>query len=114
MKISFSRATPSADLIDILSSISSVPVLASIALEWWCSFPFESSLQNSWDRLDGLLSQMAEKTTVEGGLVLTFARWQGDWAPEVLLPKFGEVGKIIIDRLDPETWPWEGLEVTLV
>ena len=50
---------------------------------------------------------MAEKTTVEGGLVLTFARWQENWAPEVLLPKFGEVGKTIVDRLDPNTSPWE-------
>ena len=105
LEIYFIKTTPSAHVIDTLSSISSVPVLAFITLDCLCLFPFK--FRNSWDRLDGLLSQMAEKTTVEGGLVLTFARWQENWAPEVLLPKFGEVGKTIVDRLDPNTSPWE-------
>ena len=41
------------------------------------------------------LVQMAKNTTVEGGLVLTLTSWPEKWAPEVWLPKFGEVGKIV-------------------
>ena len=102
LRISFPNITPSAELIDILSSISSSPVLAFITLEWLWPFSFESNLQNYWDHLDGFLSQMAKNTTVRGGLVLTFARWQGGSAPEVLLPKFRKVGKIVIDPFNPK------------
>jgi hypothetical protein len=44
--------------------------------------------------LDEWLALVAKNATVEGGVVLTLARWQEDRVPGVL-PKFREVGKII-------------------
>lgn len=40
---------------------------------------------------------MAKNTTVEGGLVLTLTRWRKreQLVPETLLPKFGEIAKIV-------------------
>ena len=80
-------------LIDVLSSISSAPALASITLD--CGhWPNSGS---DLDHLDIWLTQMAKNATVKGGLVLTLALSQGGkLVPEMLFPKFGEVAKTIV------------------
>ena len=85
-------------LIDVLSSISSAPALASITLDCGHWPNSGSDLPTAWNHLDIWLTQMAKNATVKGGLVLTLAQWQeqGKLVPEMLFPKFGEVAKIIV------------------
>lgn len=97
LKICVHGGIPSPHLINALSSIFSVPVSTSVALECWWNFPMVPDPSNSWDRLDRWLSQMARSTTVEGGLVLTLAFWQSRGVPEGFLPRFRETGKINTD-----------------
>ena len=104
LKIYVDGTVPSSRLVKTLTSIStsSVPALASITLQCWWWSPFEPDRSSiSWDKLEGWLIEMAESATFEGGLVLTLTRWREDRDPEVLFPKFKEVGKIITDSLAP-------------
>ena len=89
--------SPSPQLIDILSSISSVPALASISIEcsYW-SHP-EPGPSNTWAKLDGWLVQMAKNVTVEGGLVLTLMRWPRGERVGEFLPNFMKFGKVNTD-----------------
>ena len=93
LRIYFPRGTPTVHLIDILSSISSVPALSSITLGRWMRFTFEPDYASTWDHLDAWLVQTGRNATVEGDLVLALTSWRRDRVPEVLLPRFREVGK---------------------
>ena len=109
LKIYVDGRVPSPRLIRTLTSIStsSVPVLTAITLQCWWWSPFEPDRSSiAWDELEGWLVEMAKNAVVEGGLVLTLTRWREDWVPEVLFPKFKEVGKIITNSLDPNTRQW--------
>ena len=98
LKLYTSGRSPSPCLRDIMVSISSAPVLASVALQcWWCFLPEFHPPWDAWDRTDVLLARMAKNAVVEGGLVLTLADWRGDEVPKALFPKFKEVGKIKAD-----------------
>ena len=92
------RRNPSPQLIDVLSSISSVPALASISIEctdWPRPEPGPPSI---WADLDGWLVRMAKNITIKGGLVLTLMGWpQEGGQVEVFFPKFREVGEINTD-----------------
>ena len=101
MKISGRAPVP--NLISILSSISSAPVLASIELQCWWKFPLEPDSLNAWDCLDKWLTQMANNTTAEGGLVLTLKRMHRNQVPEFFLPGFRRVGKINTDPSEINT-----------
>ena len=99
LEIFVAGRNPSPHLINTLYPISSVPALASIVLGRQL-FTFEPVASIGWDHLDKWLVQRADSATVEGGLVLTLTRWRENWAPEVLLPRFSVVGKIITDLLN--------------
>ena len=88
---------PSPCLIHTLSSISSAPVLTSVAPDCWWHFPLGPGSPNIWDRLDKWLSHMAKNSTVGGGFVMTLERWRGNLVPEEFLPGFRKVGKIKTD-----------------
>ena len=98
LRVFIFQGTPSPQLIDVLSSISSVPALASISIEppvWSSPGPHPST---TWGDLDRWLVRTAKNVTVEGGLVLTLMRWPYQYPAEVLFPKFREAGKIRTDR----------------
>lgn len=97
LRVYFPKSTPSVHLIDILTSISSVPVLASITLGRRMQFSFEPDLSRSWDHLDTWLVQICRNAMIEvkGDLVLALTMRREDRYPKVLLPKFKEVGKFI-------------------
>ena len=75
LHISFGRNTrPSPQLINILSSISSTPSLASISIQhflWYTSV----NLDEQWIDLDRCLARIAKNATVEGGLTLVLKKW---------------------------------------
>ena len=58
LKIRVCGDAPSVHLVNILSFISSVPVLVSIFLECWAPLRSEPGPSNTWDRLDEWLVQM--------------------------------------------------------
>ena len=97
LKISVCGDAPSFHLVNVLSFISSVPVLVSIFLECWAPLRSEPGPSNTWDRLDEWLVQMDNSATVEGGLVLELIPWGEIGSLGEFLPKFEEVGKIIYD-----------------
>ena len=97
LRILVSPLGPSPQLIDVLSSISSVPALASISVECTNWPRPEPGSSNTWADLDGWLARMAKDTTIEGGLVLTLMGWSQGKQVEVFFPKFREVGEIITD-----------------
>ena len=99
LKIHICGCYPSPQLVNTLSSISSAPALASIDLECWWWFLSGSVPSGTWDRLDTWLARMAENAIVEGGPVLTLARWEDNQGSRALFPKFKEVSKI---KTDPE------------
>ena len=88
---------PSPCLIHTLSSISSAPVLTSVAPDCWWHFPLGPGSPNIWDRLDKWLSHMAKNSTVGGGFVMKLERWWGNLVPEEFSPGFRKVGKIKTD-----------------
>ena len=96
LKIFITGHDPSPRLISTLSSISSVPALASIALESWWEFPSEPN-STTWDHLNKWLSRMAENCTVEGGLVLIIKGRREKPVPDWFLPAFRKAGKIYTD-----------------
>ena len=102
LKIIVPGRPPSPHLVNTLSSISSVPALVSITLKRWPQPNPGSDIPTTWNGLDGWLARVAKNATIEGGLVLTLARWPENLAPEVL-PEFREVGKIITTPLYPKT-----------
>ena len=84
--------SPSPQLLDALSSISSAPALASISIEAIWSLPVsDCSPYTAWANLDGWLVKIAKNAAVE----LTLIRWwDGKYPAAVLFPKFAEAGKI--------------------
>ena len=58
---------------------------------------------NSWGYLDGRLSHMAKKATVQGGLVLTFKQWRENRLLEAFFPEFCKVCKINTDSFGVDT-----------
>ena len=58
---------------------------------------------NSWGDLDGRLSHMAKKATVQGGLVLTPKQWRENRLLEPFLPEFRKVCKINTDSFGVDT-----------
>ena len=89
---------PSIELIDILSSMSSVPTLASISIERPCWSLPEPVPPHTWAHLDEWLTRMAKNTTIKGGPVLTLRRWPyGENLVDAFLPNFREAGKINVD-----------------
>ena len=95
LRICFPRGTPSAHLIAILSSFSSVPALTFITLGHLMGFTPEPEPSSNWDDLDRWLVRIGRNTTVEGDLVVALTRRREDRVPEVLLPRFRELGKIV-------------------
>ena len=94
LRIYFLESSPSTHLITILSSISSVPALTSITLGRWIGFIPEPVPSSNWDHLDRWLVQIGRSATVEGDLMVALTRRQEGRIPEVLLPKFIQLGKI--------------------
>ena len=99
LKIFVAGYSPTPDLVNALSSVSSVPALVSVTLSCGCWSRPGSNLSTTWDILDERLAQMAKDAGVKGDLVLTLARYPQGRTWE-MLPKFGEVAKIIIEPLD--------------
>ena len=95
LEIYFPRSTPSAHLIAILSFISSVPALTSITLGHWMGLTREPAPSSTWDDLDRWLVRIGRNARVEGDLVLALTGRREDQVPEVLLPRFREVGKFV-------------------
>ena len=95
LRMCFLRSTPSAHLISILTSISSVPALTSITLGNWRQFGFEPGPSSTWDDLDRWLVRIGRNARVEGDLAVALTRRREDRVPEVLLPRFRELGKIV-------------------
>ena len=119
LKIYIFQESPSRQLIHALSSISSVPALASISIEIRCLVLPRSADSTIWEHLDRLLVQMAKNSTVEGGLVMTLTDWPYGDCAGVLFPEFGKAGKIKSDPKaldffddDLEALPFEGSNVS--
>ena len=94
LEVYFPRSTPSAHLIAILSSISPVPALTSITLgRWTVGFTHELVPSSTWDDLDRWLVQVGRNARVKGELVSALTERRENRVPEVLLPRFREVGK---------------------
>ena len=80
-------------IINVLSSISSAPALASIDIQYWGYDADRPTFLDMWNDLDGWLAQVARHTAVERGLVLRMRRWtftELSWEP--LLLRFVEDG----------------------
>ena len=95
-------AKPSRRIINILSSISSTPVLASICIQCGnSSTGGRPTLSGTWNDLDRWLARAAKHPALEGGLVLNLRQWKLGESPwEVFLPRFGEAGGKIQTRAD--------------
>ena len=89
LRIYLLGSAPSAHLIIILSSISSVPALTSITLGRWLGFHFEPEPSGTWDNLDRLLVQIGRNATVGGDLVLALTGRREDRVPRCCCPGSG-------------------------
>ena len=101
VRVRFHEGGPSRRTINILSSISSAPALASV--EFQCGHCKVTKLipSNGWDDLDKWLALTAKHAAVGRGLVLTPRRWifsESYW--EGLLPRFREAGGEIKTHAD--------------
>jgi hypothetical protein len=95
---------PSPHLLNILCSIGSVPVLTSTIIEHidW-DYIEHLPLEDSWVDVDRWLSQIAKHAEVDGGLVLTLARWpEGKSVWDDFFPEFRESGGEI--KVDHSPW----------
>ena len=94
---------PSRCIVQVLSSISSTPALASIDVQ--CGHPEVGNIiySEEWDGLDKWLERVAKHTAAEHSLEFAPRRWlfsESSW--EALLPRFREAGGKI--KIHPDGW----------